>query len=738
VVIGWGTKARLLAALSAAALVLPGHSADGAAGVSVGHSGWEWSNPLPQGNSIRSLDFIGASGYAAGDFGTVLRTDDSGATFSAVASGLTEDLVRVRMIDLDSLVIAGGCALRRSDDAGSSFRRLDWAADSGCRSPLASIAFPSGSVGYVLQQDGRVHRTADGGESWLRMASLPGGDRTDERPLAADILFTAEDIGLATTRDGIYRTSDGAFSWTRVASRPKGLEGLFFATDSIGYAVGDSIVLKSTDGGESWSDSSLGTGPASLPLRTIDCSSAVTCIATADGDQRIVRTIDGGGSWSAIAGPSGPVLTAAFSSPSRALAGGVAGITAVSDDGGASWSRIGGALTDSFNRLSATSGTLAFAIGDRGVLARTTDGGDSWSNLPVPTSDPLIDVAFLDETYGFVLDGAGTLFRTEDGGAGWQALHSSSSAPPEAVLAMDPDLVLLVGPRGIRRSLDGGRSFTAASRRAVRRAVLFDADYAGGSLFAYGPTSLFASRDRGRTWRKLERPDHRPLAIVDFVGERVGFALGKGGRVWRTGSRGRSWRELRAGTDGGTELAFRNAREGYLASDDLFFARGASRPDYLLRTSDGGRTWRPQLVSGRNITGLAATRASVDFLLAGGNQLFSTASGGDRGRRSMLRITTTKRRLARARSVAVKGRLRPAEGGEQVIVSMTAADPRLRQGSTDWNYKTARVAADGSFTTIWKVRKTSVFVAQWPGDGVRRSAGSKAVKVRMKGVRGSS
>jgi photosystem II stability/assembly factor-like uncharacterized protein len=306
------------------------------------------------------------------------------------------------------------------------------------------------------------------------------------------------------------------------------------------------------------------------------------------------------------------------------------------------------------------------------------------------------------------------------------------------VLALDSDFVLLVGPRGVRRSLDGGQTFSAASRRAVRRAVLFDMDHAGGSLFAYGPTSLFASRDQGRTWRKLDRPDHRPLGLVDFVGARVGFALGKGGRVWRTRNRGRSWRELLAGTDGATDLAFRNARDGYLASHDLFFARGASRPDYLLRTSDGGRTWRPQLVSGRSITRLVATRDSVDFLLAGGNQLFSTAIGGDRGARSTLAIRTRKRHVPGSRSVAVRGRLRPAHGGEQVIVAMTAADPRLRAGSIDWNFKRARVAADGSFTTIWRVRKTSVFVAQWVGDGTRRSAGSRVLKVRVKRVRGSS
>src|SRR6187431_2135811 len=40
------------------------------AGVSVGHSGWFWGDPQPQGNTLNGIDFAGSRGYAAGDFGT--------------------------------------------------------------------------------------------------------------------------------------------------------------------------------------------------------------------------------------------------------------------------------------------------------------------------------------------------------------------------------------------------------------------------------------------------------------------------------------------------------------------------------------------------------------------------------------------------------------------------------------------------------------------------------------------
>ena len=54
------------------------------ASVQVGSSGWQWGNPLPQGNAVRAMSFAGATGYAAGDFGTLLRTTDVVAAAGAL------------------------------------------------------------------------------------------------------------------------------------------------------------------------------------------------------------------------------------------------------------------------------------------------------------------------------------------------------------------------------------------------------------------------------------------------------------------------------------------------------------------------------------------------------------------------------------------------------------------------------------------------------------------------------
>jgi photosystem II stability/assembly factor-like uncharacterized protein len=704
--------------------------------LSVGHSGWEWSNPLPQGNTLRALDFLGPTGYAAGDFGTLLRTDDGGQGWNGLRLGTTEDLTEVQIIGPVSVVVAGGCSLRRSDDGGMSFRALRWSElESRCDSPIAGISFPDTITGYILTEDGSVYRTEDGGDVWLPGDPVPADISDENQEPATDVTFVDPDRGFATTREGIYRTSNRGLSWTLDATRPGGFESVSFPNPAVGYAIGrGGGAYRSTDGGLTWSAIIVSPSGASLTLTSLHCADALLCIVTTSSANRLLRTLDGGATWSTVFLPDGTeALATAFASPLAAVVAGSSGTLATSSDGGASWSAVGTELSGSFARLRGGSGFLAFAIGNRGGLARTDDGGRSWSAIALPTIEALVDVSFADETSGVALDLSGTLFRTDDRGASWRVVGSGLDA--QAVLALDRDIVLLVGPRGIRRSFDGGTEFGRVGRRSMRRAVLFGIDFAGETLFAYGPTSLFASRDGGTTWKKLGRPDHRPFAEVDFVGPRVGFALGKGGRVWRTRNRGRSWRELlAAGTDGGIELAFSSDRAGYLASNDLFFAKGDRRPDYVLRTDNGGQSWRPQLVSGsRDISGLVSTGESIDLLLAGGNKFFSTTTGGDSGARSSLALGAVRHPLARPRTLTVRGRLTPAEGGEQVIVSATEADPRRRQGAIDWRFKTARIRSDGTFVSAWRVRRTSVFVAQWTGDAEHRAAGSKILKVRVRG-----
>src|SRR5256885_16722550 len=130
--------------------------------VSVGHSGWSWGNPQPQGATLHAVEFAGGVGYAAGDFGTLLRTGDGGGTWQGIATGITGNLLRIRAIDPNTVVIGSGCVLRRSDDGGQTFHRLPFVpSETRCPAGLNSFHFPTAQVGYIALDDGSVIQTSD-------------------------------------------------------------------------------------------------------------------------------------------------------------------------------------------------------------------------------------------------------------------------------------------------------------------------------------------------------------------------------------------------------------------------------------------------------------------------------------------------------------------------------------------------------------------------------------------------
>jgi hypothetical protein len=138
--------------------------------VQVSQSGWQWGNPTPQGNTIRAMDFTPEVTYAVGDAGTGLRSDDGGTNWVGLATGTTANLQRVQAVTADVVIAqdATGCAIRRSEDGGRTFRKIYILAEANCPDPVQVSYFVDPAVGYLVLRDGTVLRTTDGGDSFGR------------------------------------------------------------------------------------------------------------------------------------------------------------------------------------------------------------------------------------------------------------------------------------------------------------------------------------------------------------------------------------------------------------------------------------------------------------------------------------------------------------------------------------------------------------------------------------------
>ncbi len=314
--------------------------------VSVGHSGWTWGDPTPQGFGLQRVAFRGLVGYAVGGFGTVLRSEDGGSSWVGLRSGTRSNLSLVQELEPDTVIVGGGCSVRESLDGGASFSAIPiTGSESKCASEVAAFSFLNAMEGFVELNDGTVLFTADGGRTVTSKTPVPldGG-------VAQQLTFISPVTGFAliggSAGGRIVRTTDGGNSWTQVASTPASLTDLTFATPTTAFAVGDdSTLLRSTDEGSTWTAQPLAlpSGTAPQSLTHIACSDASDCLITTPRanlglSNMLVRTTDGGMTGSLVSASEASLLAVAFTTASNVVAVGEYGATVLSSNGGATFS----------------------------------------------------------------------------------------------------------------------------------------------------------------------------------------------------------------------------------------------------------------------------------------------------------------------------------------------------------------------------------------------------------------
>jgi photosystem II stability/assembly factor-like uncharacterized protein len=253
-------------------------------------------------------------------------------------------------------------------------------------------------TGGASSGDG-VYKSADGGVSWR---GVWNGAGRGVRALAIAPSNPAV-LYVATGNSGVYKSADGGASWTAVNIQTEGFfsgpssENTFFcalAIDPVNSAIvyagacggySGSVVLKSADGGESWTAVNNG-------LRTPDTSSFVNALAIeasnpatiyAGAAGGVFKSTDGGGSWTAANNglPNRSVSTLAIDPVNPAtLYAASGGVFFKSTNGGTNWSAAGSGLrfpvsTLAINPVNPT--TIYAGTPGSGVF-KSTDGGATW------------------------------------------------------------------------------------------------------------------------------------------------------------------------------------------------------------------------------------------------------------------------------------------------------------------------------------------------------------------------
>jgi photosystem II stability/assembly factor-like uncharacterized protein len=197
------------------------------------------------------IDFLNSAiGWVAADSGLVIHTEDSGLSWSRQATGETSRLYDICFADsVSGWAVGRDGVIVHTTDGGLSWNRQT----SNTVQRLYGVTFLDTLTGWVVGWGGTLLYTVNGGIDWN---SLYIG--TDANMYHVD--FTDSLHGCVVGWSGeIFRTSDGGANWSGIPSgTPKDFYGLTFADSLIGYAVGDGIVYKTTDGGNSWHNQNAG------------------------------------------------------------------------------------------------------------------------------------------------------------------------------------------------------------------------------------------------------------------------------------------------------------------------------------------------------------------------------------------------------------------------------------------------------------------------------------------------
>jgi len=661
--------------------------------------------PSTQGQPLNDISFAGGAGYAVGSFGTVLRTTDGGNTWAGLAAGLYADLAHVDAVSASTVVVAGSCVLRRSDDGGQTWVRLPWTgSESACPNPIAAIDFPTPNAGYLLLSGGTILRTIDGGRTWGRATAPPAA--------VSAIAFSSATVGFAAGA-GIFRTTDGGATWSPVDPAATDVAAISIAdpADVVAVNTPGSPIYSSSDGGMTWSSISP-TGTIGENTAKLACASAANCLLATVGGH-LLHTGNGGHSFGVV-GPTGlTLLSAAFASPSQAAAVGNEGIPAVSSDGGAMFTAVGGRLAAGFHRLRVSSATVATLAGPAGELALSADGGRTWAALLTPSAAAILDTSFVSALTGFALDSNGSLLRTDTGGTSWQTLPGVPGAT--ALLALDGQHIVLAGPNGAELSTDGGQTFLASVGSEL--GSLSDLARAGRTVLAWGTSGTFSSTNGGAAFRRLALPALEHVRQLDFLSALAGYLLATDGRVFFTADGGAHWRESVAlGHAGIASIAFSSPSSGWAAESTSDGTVGA-----VLRTEDGGLSWRPQRLGNAQIDSLGAA-GREGYALEDDGRLFTVATSGDLGMSSS--ITLKAPETATRGLVTVTGRLtRPALAGAQIVLGYRPV------AGGRWSHTNLTTGPGGAFSVRIRIHSATAFVVQWGGNTANRGVGTRVALV---------
>jgi len=308
----------------------------------------------------------------------VLRTTDFGQSWQTANFGLqSPEVLAMSWHTAETVIAATSDGLFRSPNAGRAWRALPATVGMG----FSALATTAGGEVLAAPETGSPLRSSQDLSRWLPLDGVP-----DDVWCSAMLALGAGMTLLATAEHGLLLSHDGCV-WSAVSPRTV----LSLTGDGLRvYAGTDAGVMRSDDGGETWTD---------LPIAPLH-------------DLHRLLLIDGA-----------PLVAGTHSPP------------VIGDRGG--WTVLTATPLPSTATFVAPNGTLFVSTPDG--LYRSNDRGASWESVVAGTDGCVTQMTFADDGRGWAgVTPDMTVLRSHDGGQTWYGLAAPFGVSPLVALQAIP------------------------------------------------------------------------------------------------------------------------------------------------------------------------------------------------------------------------------------------------------------------------------------------------------------
>lgn len=318
--------------------------------------------------------------YVAGGAGIVQKTTDGGSTWTTITGNYSitpGQMFAISSADKNTIYASEQLSfpgntyktnVYKSTNGGTGWTKLP----NTVNALLSTLDFGDNSTGFMAGQASALYKTADGGATWSSSANGIAASSSLSLNSVEAVSGTTAFVGGGNdtyneTNFGVlYKTTDGGDNWNQAYYNTSDyIVSVRFYNNLTGFATGyrkgatyatdykvQRLVLKTTDGGATWTAVTMGT-PGDSYFTKINNLSFVdqnTVYATG-GVRYIYKSTDGGDTWSEID------LT----------------------------NYVSNATYMSLNSVYFTDANNGYIFTDQGsnLVLKTTNGGSSWSSIDI-------------------------------------------------------------------------------------------------------------------------------------------------------------------------------------------------------------------------------------------------------------------------------------------------------------------------------------------------------------------